>query len=123
MKYYTEAADPELRERLEEELLSWPKASKRTMFGCPSYQAAGRLFAFLVDAGVVITHLRTADRETLSQHCEIEPFQAGERTIERWGQVAVNDERDLRYVLPYVRKSYEEALNRASEIWAEDEGP
>jgi len=123
MKYYTEAADPGLRERLEEELLSWPKVNKRMMFGCPSYQAAGRLFAFLVDAGVVITHLRKADRTVLAQHCEIEPFQAGERTIERWGQITVNDERDLRYVLPYVRRSYEEALGRASDIWGEDEGP
>ena len=123
MRYYTEAADAELRERFEAEVLSWPRVSKRTMFGCPSYQAAGRLFAFLVDAGVVITHLRQSDREALSEHCEIEPFQAGERTIERWGQVAVEGEHDLRRVLPYVRRSYEEALDRASEIWAQDEGP
>ncbi len=123
MRYYTEAADVELRERFEAEVLSWPKVSKRAMFGCPSYQAAGRLFAFLVDAGVVITHLRKADRETLSKRCEVKSFQAGERTIERWGQVTVENERDLRYVLPYVRRSYEEALDRASDIWSQEEGP
>ncbi len=123
MKYYTQAADQSLRPPFEAEVLTWPKVTTRTMFGCPSYQVAGRLFAFLVDAGVVITHLRKADREVLSRHCEIEDFQAGERTIARWGQVTVKDERDLRYVLPYVRKSYKEALDRASDIWSLKEGP
>jgi len=93
------------------------------MLGCPSYQAAGCLFAFLVDGGVVITHLRQADRERLSEYCAIEPFEAGERTIERWGRVTVESERDLRYVLPYVRKSYEEALERAGTLWSYEEGP
>jgi hypothetical protein len=123
MRYYTEVANRELRERFEAAVLDWPKVTMRIMFGCPSYQVAGRLFAFLVDAGVVITHLRKADREALSQHCQIEEFQAGERTIARWGQVTVENERDLRYVLPYVRKSYEEALGRASSLWLLEDGP
>lgn len=123
MRYYTENASQELRKQFELDVLSWSRVSTRPMFGCPSYQVAGRLFAFLVDEGVVITHVRKADREALSERFTVTDFQAGERVIERWAQVEIDDRRDLAYVIPYVRKSYEEALENTSSLWSEEDGP
>ncbi|MFP4344101.1 MAG: luciferase family protein [Anaerolineales bacterium] len=113
MNYYTEEASRALRESFEAEVLSWPEVTHRLMFGCPSYQAAGHLFAFLVDGGVVITQLRQADRETLAERCELSDFEVGERVVERWVRAQVENERDLGYVLSYVKKSYEIAMARA----------
>ncbi len=123
MRYYTEKASRELRKQFELEVQSWSQVSTRPMFGCPSYQAAGRLFAFLVDEGVVITHIRKADREVLRERFTVTDFQAGERVIERWAQVEIDDRRNLAHVIPYVRKSYEEALENTSDLWSEEDGP
>jgi hypothetical protein len=113
VKYYTEEASGALRERFETEVLGWPEVTHRLMFGCPSYQAAGHLFAFLVDEGVVITQLRQAEREKLAERCELSDFEVGERVVERWVRARVESERDLGYVLSYVKKSYEIAMARA----------
>lgn len=112
MSYYSEAEMVELRRLFELEILSWPRVTARTMFGCPSYQVDGRLFAFLVTGGVVLTQLMLADREALRRQYEVAEFKAGERVLAHWIQVLLPDRRQLGYLLPYVRKSYERALAR-----------
>lgn len=113
MKYYVAEEAQPLRAAFEEEVLSWDQVDVRTMFGCPSYIVDGRLFAFLVTDGVVITQLRQRDRETLAEDFELAPFQAGERTIERWIEVELPDPDALGRILPYVRKSYDAVLAMA----------
>jgi hypothetical protein len=66
MKYYSEEATEPLRLRFEEKVLRWPKVSASKMFGCPSYQADGKLFAFLVTNGIVITQLTQTERACLA---------------------------------------------------------
>ncbi|MGC9357374.1 MAG: luciferase family protein [Anaerolineae bacterium] len=114
MKYYSEEVSGELRERFEGEVLDWPEVTKRLMFGCPSYQAAGHLFAFLVDRGVVLTQLRQAERETLQERYALSEFEVGERTLHHWIQIPVKSERDLGYVMHFVRRSYERALSQTA---------
>ena len=84
MQYYSEEEARELRAAFEKEVLTWPKVTTRRMFGCPAYVADGRLFAFLVIEGVVITQLRLKEKQTLAQDNQTEAFKAGERVIERW---------------------------------------
>lgn len=115
MTHYSEESSKELRELFELEVLHWPQVTTRRMFGCPSYQVEGRLFAFLVDEGIVLTQLRQAEREALGEHQLTAEFQTGDRPIQHWIQVTVVNKRDLGYVMPFVRKSYEIALARALE--------
>ncbi len=110
MKFYSEETSGAFRERFEQEVLTWPQVTSRPMFDCPSYQAAGHLFAFLVDGGVVLTQLRKAERETLAKRYTLSSFEVGERTLDHWIKVPVESDRDLSYLMPFVRRSYERAL-------------
>jgi len=99
-----------VRTALEDEVLRWPGVRAKTMFGCPSYQANGILFAFLVSKGVVITRLDDASRSRLSAELHAAPFKAGQRTVRAYLEVPVERGEDIGPVLPFVRKSYEGAL-------------
>jgi TfoX/Sxy family transcriptional regulator of competence genes len=110
MIYYTESKAKALREAVEKQVLNWPRVTTRRMFGCPAYLVDGKLFAFLVTDGVVITQIRKRDREELEAQYSVEPFKAGEREIERWLQVTVDDLEKLERVLTMVKKSYDTVL-------------
>jgi hypothetical protein len=110
MKYYSEQETKELRLALEAEVLNWPHVSTKKMFGCPCYQAKGKLFAFLVTNGVVITQLQQADRDEMSRQHQTSFFQAGKKTVKNWIRLSIKNKKDLDSVMPFVKKSYEEAL-------------
>lgn len=111
MPYYVESQAKELRELFEAQILHWPKVTTRKMFGCPAYLADGKLFAFLVSEGVVITQIRTHDREALADIYETEVFKAGEREITRWLKVNIGEEYGrFDRVMTLVRKSYDTVL-------------
>lgn len=112
MLYYVEKDARALRQAFEKEVLLWPQVLTRRMFGCPAYIADGRLFAFLVTDGVVITQLRQKDIETLAQDNQTAPFKAGERVIKRWTQVTVADPAAIGRIMGFVRKSYQTAMER-----------
>lgn len=80
------------------------------MFGCPSYQAKGKLFVFLVTKGIVITQLQPDDRKELSSQHQTSFFQAGKKTVKNWIRLSIKNREELDRVIPFVRKSYEEAL-------------
>ncbi len=112
MPYYIEEATQELRAAFEKQVLTWPKVTLKRMFGCPAYVADGRLFAFLVTEGVVITQLRRHEKHMLAQDNQTEPFKAGARVIERWTKVFITDPDALGRIMAFVRRSYETALTR-----------
>lgn len=110
MIYYTESEAKALREAFESQVLYWPRVTTRRMFGCPAYLVDGKLFAFLVTEGVVITQIRKRDREYLETQYPVEPFKAGEREIERWLQVTIDDLQRLERIITMVKKSYDTVL-------------
>jgi hypothetical protein len=110
MKYYSETTDHELRQAFESEVRSWPKVTARKMFGCPCYQANGKLFALVVSGGIVITHVSTEDREILEKQYLAAAFQPGQRTVQAWLRVPAHFKNEIVKLLPYLRKSYEAAL-------------
>jgi len=110
MKYYSEDETKELRLKFEEEVLNWLNVSKKTMFGCPSYTANNKLFAFLVTNGIVITSLSQSDRDKLFLKHQSKPFVSGKRTIKKWSMVSVNKLREMDEILPFVKRSYNLAL-------------
>lgn len=85
----------------------------RKMFGCPCYQADGKLFAFLVTNGIVITRLAQADRETLSRRYHATPFRGGRKVDQRWMRLPIEQMGDLDRLMHFVRESYESALLEA----------
>ncbi len=110
MIYYTEPEGQALRDAFDARVLHWPKVTTRRMFGCPAYLADGKLFAFLVNDGVVITQVRKHDRQILAEAFVTAPFKAGEREIDRWLQVTLDNPERLPRVMHFVEKSYDTVL-------------
>ena len=110
MKYYSEEDTKSLRLALEEKILSWKGVSTKKMFGCPCYQAKGKLFVFLVTKGIVITQLQPADREKLSSLYETSFFKAGKKIVPKWLKIPLVDKEDLEGLMPFIRRSYRESL-------------
>lgn len=106
MKYYDEEEMHPIRTELEEEILSWEGVGTKKMFGCPCYMAGGKLFAFIVTGGVVITQCSEDDRTALSKRYETSPFSAGRKIVHKWVKVPVKSGSDVNMILPFVRKSY-----------------
>jgi hypothetical protein len=113
MKYYLEKDTKNLRLAFEQKVLHWPQVGTKKMFGCPCYRVNGKLFAFLVTNGIVITQLDEADREVLSRQHQTTAFQAGKKTVRNWARLSIKNKRDLNRVMPFVRKSYESAWRKA----------
>jgi len=97
----------------EENVGRWPQTSTKKMFGCPSYQANGKLFAFLVTNGIVITQLVEPDREALSRRHRTSAFKARRKTVQNWVRLSAENTRDLERIMPFVRKNYEAARRKA----------
>jgi len=110
MEYYSEDEGRELRVAFEGKTLHWPMVTARRMYGCPAYLADGKLFAFLVTDGVVITQIRKHDRETAASVFTTAPFKVGEREIERWVIITLEDVKQLNRLMKLVKKSYETVL-------------
>ncbi len=112
MKYYSEEDMKDTRLFLEDNILNWPKVTTKKMFGCPCYKADEKLFAFIVTKGVVLTKLTESDRNDLATKLQITPFQAGTRTVKSWARISVEDNKSIDQIMPYVKKSYENALDK-----------
>ena len=110
MKYYSEDEMKDLRLAFEEKVLKWEQINTKKMFGCPCYQANGKLFVFLVTKGIVITKLDNEEKEILSQQFTTTPFKAGKKTVQNWARIPIKSKKDLDLIMPFVRKSYDRAL-------------
>ena len=109
MQYYSEDDTKDIRLALESEVLHWGRVSFRKMFGCPCYKVNEKLFVFLVTKGIVFTHLNEIDRAEMSLIFKTAPFKAGRKDIKTWSQVSVSNVKELEGLMPFVRKSYQEA--------------
>ena len=114
MKYFNEEEGAGLKTAFEAEVMDWPHVTATTMFGCPSYQADGTLFAVLVTDGVALTRLPSDHRERVARTFESGPFQAGERTVTKWVQVTIDDLAGLDSLVPHIKASYESALEESN---------
>ena len=110
MKLYSEEEAGHVRLRFEKEVLGWPEVTTKKMFGCPGYQAAGTLFAFLVTQGAVLTKLSLKTQETLKAQHPTEPLGTGDRVVKKWVVALADAATDWDRLLPFVRESYEAAL-------------
>ncbi|WP_435074702.1 TfoX/Sxy family protein [Halorubrum sp. HHNYT27] len=114
MNYFDKEAGAAMKTAFEDAVLDWPAVTATTMFGCPSYQADGTLFAVLVTDGVALTRLDNDHREQVAQTFDTGPFQAGERTVTKWVQVTIDDVDTLDTLVPHIKASYESALEESN---------
>ena len=114
MKSFDKKEGAALKTAFEEVVLDWPDVTATTMFGCPSYQADGTLFAVLVTDGVALTRLPSDHREQVARAFETGPFQAAGRTVTKWVQVIINDVAALDSLVPHLKASYESALEESN---------
>ena len=111
MIYYADTEAADLRREFERQVMDWRGVTSRRMLGCPAYLVDGKLFAFLVTGGIVITQVRKRDREELNKTHTTGPFRAGEREIDRWLQVQVDSLERIERVMLMVKKSYDTVRN------------
>jgi hypothetical protein len=113
MKYFDKDEGAALKSAFDEVVFDWPNVTAKTMFGCPSYQAEGTLFAVLVTDSVALTRLPSEHRKQVTQAFETGPFQAGERTVTKWVQITINDVAELDSLVPHIKASYASALKES----------
>jgi hypothetical protein len=110
LNFYTEEKMKAIREEFEEEMLQQPHLSTKKMFGCPCYKVGEKLFAFLVTDGVVLTRLSEDERVDAYKLRGAKSFESNQRVMKKWVQLPVKDQATLKKVMPWVMKSYQNAL-------------
>jgi hypothetical protein len=111
MKFYSEEKMKTIREEFEEEMLQQPHLSTKKMFGCPCYKAHERLFAFLVTNGIVLTRLSEDERVEAYNLPKAKSFESDTQVMKKWVQLPLDDKSAFEEVMPYVMKSYQNALD------------
>ena len=99
-----------MRLAFEKKVLSWSGAAAKKMFGCPCYKVNGKLFAFLVTDGLVLTRLESHDRSRLARNIAITLFKAGNRIIKIWPRIPLISAKDMTRAVSLAKKSYVNAV-------------
>jgi len=108
VKYYDEEKMVEVRKTFEKEVLEWKGVVSRPMMGCLCYFYNRKFIAFLVTNGIVLMKLSEKDQTMLKEKFGGKPFEMAGQTGRLW-VTPLKRPKDVRSVLPFVRKRYEEA--------------
>jgi len=108
MKYYDEEKMVEVRKTFEKEVLEWKGVVSRPMMGCLCYFYNRKFIAFLVTNGVVLMKLSEKDQTMLKEKFGGKPFEMAGQTGRLW-VTPLKGPKDIRSILPFVRRRYEEA--------------
>jgi len=110
MKYYDEKKMAEIRKTFEKEVLNWKGVTSRQMMGCLCYLHNRKFICFLVTHGIVVMKLSEKDQTLLNRKFGGKPFEMGGQAGKLW-VIPLKGPRDVRSVMPFVRKRYEEAAS------------
>src|SRR5437667_10626819 len=109
MKYFDEEKMADIREAFDSEVLKWKDVVSRPMMGCLCYLRKRKFVFFLVTDGIVIMKLSDKDQTVLKDKFGGKPFEMDGQTGRLW-VTPLKSTKDLKLVMPFVRKRYEEAL-------------
>src|SRR2546426_12340307 len=109
MKYYDEKKMAEIRKTFEKEVLNWKGVTSRPMMGCLCYFYNRKFIGFLVTNGIVVMKLSEKDQKDLKEKFGGKPFEMAGQTGRLW-VTPLNGLKDVRSVVPFVRKGYGEAV-------------
>src|SRR3989441_7893044 len=98
----------EIQKAFEAEVLKWKGVSSRPMMGCLCYFYNRKFIGFLVTDGIVLMKLSEKDQTSLKEKFGGKPFEMAGQTGRLW-VTPLKGPKDVRPVMPFVRKRYEEA--------------
>jgi len=107
LKYYDEEKMIEIQKAFEAEVLKWKGVSSRPMMGCLCYFYNRKFIGFLVTDGIVLMKLSEKDQTSLKEKFGGKPFEMAGQTGRLW-VTPLKGPRDVRSVMPFVRKRYED---------------
>jgi hypothetical protein len=107
MKYFDEERMSAIRKAFDAEVLTWKGVSSRPMMGCQCYFHNRKFIGFLVTNGVVLMKLSEKDQSDLKEKFGGKPFEMAGQTGRLW-VTPLKGPKDVRSVMPFVRKRYEE---------------
>ncbi len=107
MKYYDEEKMAEIRKTLEAEVLTWKGVASKPMMGCLCYFYNRKFIGFLVTNGIVMMKLSEKDQKEIKEKFGGKPFEMAGQTGRLW-VTPLSGPKDVKSVMPFVRKRYEE---------------
>jgi hypothetical protein len=105
LKYYDEEKMIETRKAFEPEVLTWNGVSSRPMMGCLCYFYIRKFIGFLVTNGIEVMKLSEKDQKDPIEKFGGKPSEMAGQTGRLWVTPLKGD---VRSVMPFVRKRYEE---------------
>jgi hypothetical protein len=112
--YYSESEAKELRQKIEDTVLTWPDVQKKMMFGSPSYAVGGTIFMMLVTGGIILTRLDEAGKGALLSGPDAGYFEGHGRVMKKWIQITIRDISAVDTLLPAIESSYRNARAEAA---------
>ena len=107
MKYFDEEKMVGIRKIFDEEVLKWKGVVSRPMMGCLCYFYNRKFIGFLVTNGIVLMKLSEKDQTVLKEKFGGKPFEMAGQIGRLW-VTPLKGTKDVRSVLPFVRKRYDE---------------
>jgi hypothetical protein len=107
MKYYDQDKMSEIQKAFEAEVLAWKGVSSKPMMGCLCYFYNRKFIGFLVTDGIVLMKQSEKELLALKEKFGGKPFEMAGQTGRLW-VTPLKRPQDVRPVMPYVRKRYEE---------------
>ena len=105
----------ETRKAFEAKVLRWKGVSSKPMMGCLCYFYNRKFIGFLVTDGIVLMKLSEKDQTTLKEKFGGKPFEMAGQTGRLW-VTPLKGAKDVRSVMPFVRKRYEEVSSIQKKI-------
>jgi hypothetical protein len=115
MKYYDEKKMAEIQKTLEKEVLKWKGVTSRKMMGCLCYFYNRKFIGFLVTNGIVLMRLSEKDQKEIKEKFGGKPFEMAGQTGRLW-VTPLNGPKDVKPVIPFVRKRYKDVSSTSSKI-------
>ncbi len=109
MKYFDEEKMAEIRKAFDSEVLKWKDVVSRPMMGCLCYFHKRRFVCVLVTDRIIVMKLSDKDQAELKDKLGGKPFEMAGKTGRMW-TTPLKSAKDLKLVMPSVRKRYEEAV-------------
>ena len=98
----------DIQKAFEAKVLKWKGVSSRPMMGCLCYFYNRKFIGFLVTDGIVLMKLSEKDQTSLKEKFGGKQFEMAGQTGRLW-VTPLKGPKDVRPVMPFVRKRYEEA--------------
>ena len=107
MKYFDELKMADIQKAFDSEVLEWKGVTSKAMMGCQCYFRGRKFICFLVTDGIVLMRLSDNDQEAMKTRFGGKRFDMAGQSGRLW-VTPLKTAKDLKQVMPFVKKRYEE---------------